>query len=360
MSITKYTFFSPNGNDYPVTANADAKLYMSLSGIDYTTFNRVDWSNPTQAGLTKTFVKTSFVVAGRFFQAENQLVQLLPSATNFIHVVIDLSTPLDPVKFTAETADNSNTVDINNTSGIYKRCIEKVTTNGGSIISTEKIAQNRIFDIATIQKAIINTANVVNSNVSGATSLNTLNTSGKAVLSILEVKNSTLLKNTTISGNLTVSGVTTSKYFTADESVTAKTLIANGRTTTNSLVVKGVTGERSGTFQTPTIYSTINGTALQEFVLYRNGNVVTGTFADIRVDGGIPGAGAIIGWIQDNSFKPEYTQKFTMYTMYGKRMLLSVDPGGAFRNWGDAIPKNDEIYGGVFWICKGTEGGIRG
>ena len=360
MTITKYTFFSPNGNDYPVTANADAKLYMSLSGIDYTTFNRVDWSNPTQAGLTKTFVKTSFVVAGRFFQAENQLVQLLPSAINFIHVVIDLSTPLDPVKFTAETSDNSNTVDINNQSGIYKRCIEKVTTNGGSIISTEKIAQNRIFDIATIQKAVINTANIVNTNVSGATNLNTLSTSGKAVLSILEVQNSTLLKNTTISGNLTVSGVTTSKYFTANESVTTKTLTANGRTTTNSLVVKGVTGERSGTFQTPTIYSTINGTALQEFVLYRNGNVVTGNFADIRVDGGIPNKGAIIGWVQDNAFKPEYTQKFTMYTLYGKRMLLSVDPGGAFRNWGDAIAKNDEIYGGVFWICKGTEGGLRG
>ena len=359
MSITKYTFFSPNGNDYPVTANADAKLYMSLSGIDYTTFNRVDWSNPTQAGLTKTFVKTSFVVAGRFFQAENQLVQLLPSAINFIHVVIDLSTPLDPVKFTAETADNSNTVDINNTSGIYKRCIEKVTTNGSSIISTEKIAQNRIFDIATIQKAVINTANVVNSNVTGATNLNTLNTSGKAVLSILEVKNSTLLKDTTISGNLTISGVTTTRFLEVNATANAQNINVRNGMTTKSLAIQGVVGERSKTFQSPTIYSTINGTALQEFVLYRNGNVVTGNFADIRIDGGIPNNGAIIGWIQDNEFKPEYTQKFTMYTMYGKRILLSVDPGGAFRNWGDAIAKNDEIYGGVFWICKGTDGGLR-
>lgn len=358
MTITKYTFFSPNGNDYPVTADADAKLYMSLGNMDYTTFSRVDWSNPTQAGLTKTFVKTSFIVAGRFFQAENQLVQLLPSAINFIHVVIDLSTPLDPVKFTAETADNSNTVDINNTSGIYKKCIEKVTTNGGSIISTEKIAQNRIFDIATIQKAVVNTANIVNTNVSGATNLNTLSTSGKAVLSILEVQNSTLLKNTTISGNLTVSGVTTSKYFTANESVTTKTLTANGRTTTNSLVVKGVTGERSGTFQTPTIYSTINGTAFPNFTLYRNGNVVTGNFSEIIVRGGIGGSGAIIGWVQDNDFKPQKTQKYSMRTKNGRNFMLSVDTGGAFRNWGDSISAGDEIYGGVFWICKGTEGGI--
>lgn len=359
MSITKYTFFSPNGNDYPVTADADAKLYMSLSGIDYTTFNRVDWSNPTQAGLTKTFVKTSFLVAGRFFQAENQLIQLLPSASNFIHATIDLSTPLDPVKLTVESSDNSNTIDINNKSGVYKRCIEKVETNGGSIISTEKMTQNRIFDLATINKAIFKTIQTVDLKATGATNLNTLNTSGKAVLSILEVQNSTLLKNTTISGNLTVSGVTTSKFFTAGESVTTKNLTASGKTTTNSLTIKGVAGERSKTFQSPTIYSTINGTALQEFTLYRNGNVVTGNFAEIVVNGGIGGAGAIIGWIQDNDFKPEYTQKFSMRTRLGKNFMLSVDTGGAFRNWGDSIAKGDEIYGGVFWICKGTEGGLR-
>ena len=358
MTIKKYTFFSPNGNDFPVTANSDGKLYMALGNLDYTTFSRVDWSNPTQAGLTKTFVKTSFVVAGRFFQAENELVQLLPSATNFIHVVIDLSTPLDPVKFTSETTDNSNTIDINNLSGVYKRCIEKIVTNSGSIISTEKIAQNRIFDIATIQKAVINTANVVNSNVSGATNLNTLNTSGKAVLSILEVKNSTLLKNTTISGNLTVSGVTTSRFFTATESVTSNNVIAKNNTTTNTLIVKGVKGQRSAQVQTPTIYATITGTALEELLLYRNGNVITGTFADITVSGGIPTSGAIIGWITDNDFKPQYTQKFSMYTRFGKRLMLSVDPGGAFRSWGDPIAKGDEIYGGVFWICKGTEGGL--
>ena len=359
MTIKNYTFFSPNGNDFPVTADADAKLYMALGNLDYATFSRVDWSNPTQAGLTKTFVKSSFVVAGRFFQAENELVQLLASSTNFIHVVIDLSTPLSPVKFTAEITDNSNTIDINNLSGTYKCCIEKIITNGGSIISTEKIAQNRIFDIATIQKAVINTANLVNANITGDTKVKTITTSGKAILDTLEVKNSTLLKNTTISGNLTVSGVTTSKFFTATESVTTKNLTATGKATTNSLTIKGVAGERSGTFQSPTIYSTINGTALQEFILYRNANVVTGNFSEITVEGGIPGAGAIIGWIIDNNFKPEYTQKFSMRTRLGKNLMLSVDTGGAFRNWGDPIAKGDEIYGGVFWICKGTEGGLR-
>lgn len=421
MTIKKYTFFSPNGNDFPVTANSDAKLYMALGNLDYTTFSRVDWSTPTQAGLTKTFVKTSFVVAGRFFQAENELVQLLPAATNFIHVVIDLSTPLDPVKFTSETTDNSNTIDINNSSGIYKRCIEKVITNSGYIISTEKIAQNRIFDIATIKKAVINTANVVNSNVSGATNLNTLNTSGKAVLSILEVKNSTLLKNTTISGNLTVSGVTTSRYFTATESVTSKNVIANNNTTTNTLtvknstslknttiggnlnvsgvatsnfltatesvisknvtskhvtstdvtsanvtsknviaentlIVKAVKGKRSEQFQTPTTYATITGTALEFFTLYKSANVVTCNFWGTPTSGSIPGGGAIVGWITDNAFKPEYTQNFTVFTANGQRCRFTVDPGGAIRSH-EPVGKNVEIWDSMQWIVPGTEGG---
>lgn len=422
MTIKKYTFFSPNGNDFPVTANSDAKLYMALGNLDYTTFSRVDWSAPTQAGLTKTFVKTSFVVAGRFFQAENELVQLSPAATNFIHVVIDLSTPLDPVKFTSETTDNSNTIDINNSSGIYKRCIEKVITNSGYIISTEKIAQNRIFDIATIKKAVINTANVVNSNVSGATNLNTLNTSGKAVLSILEVKNSTLLKNTTISGNLTVSGVTTSRYFTATESVTANNVIAKNNTTTNTLtvknstllknatiggnltvsgvatsnfltatesvisknvtsknvtsnnviaenvitsknviaentlIVKAVKGKRSEQFQTPTTYATITGTALEFFTLYKSANVVTCNFWGTPTSGSIPGGGAIVGWITDNAFKPEYTQNFTVFTANGQRCRFTVDPGGAIRSH-EPIGKNVEIWDSMQWIVPGTEGG---
>lgn len=422
MTIRKYTFFSPNGNDFPVTANSDAKLYMALGNLDYTTFSRVDWSTPTQAGLTKTFVKTSFVVAGRFFQAENELVQLLPAATNFIHVVIDLSTPLDPVKFTSETTDNSNTIDINNSSGIYKRCIEKVITNSGFIISTEKIAQNRIFDIATIKKAVINTANVVNSNVSGATNLNTLNTSGKAVLSILEVQNSTLLKNTTISGNLTVSGVTTSRYFTATESVTANNVIAKNNTTTNTLtvknstllrnatiggnltvsgvatsnfltatesvisknvtsknvtsnnviaenvitsknviaentlIVKAVKGKRSEQFQTPTTYATITGTALEFFTLYKSANVVTCNFWGTPTSGSIPGGGAIVGWITDNAFKPEYTQNFTVFTANGQRCRFTVDPGGAIRSH-EPVGKNVEIWDSMQWIVPGTEGG---
>ena len=350
MTITKFTFFSPNGNDYPVTANSDAKLYQMLSGFNYETFGREDWQATTTAGLTKTFVNTSLVVAGRYFELHDELVTLQASTKNFIHVAIDLSNTANPVTLTVGTSDTSNTIDINNGTGVYKRCIEVVETNAGSVVTTTLIPAKHIFKDAKIEKATITDSSITNLNVSNkVTFANGFNVKNKGWIDELQV----------YKGFISQFIVTTETIY-AGTTITGKDIVSNNKTTTNTLEIKGDKNQRSNQFKTPTVYNTINGTALQEFVLYRNGNVVTGNFADIRVDGGIPGAGAIIGWIQDNDFKPEYTQKFTMYTMYGKRMLLSVDPGGAFRNWGDAIAKNDEIYGGVFWICKGTEGGLRG
>lgn len=350
MTITKYTFFSPNGNDYPVTANADGKLYQMLSGFDYTTFGRKDWQKPTTSGLTKTFVNTSLVVAGRYFELYNELVTLQASAKNYIHVAIDLSNTANPVTLTVGTSDTSNTIDINNGTGVYKRCIEVVETNAGSVATTTLMPATHIFENFKTEKATISESNTTNLNVSNNVSFaNGFVVKKKGWIDDLQVYSSFISK--------TIVATETANIGTT---LTTKNANINEKTTTGTFEIKGVQNQRSNQFKTPTVYSTINGTALQEFTLYRNANVVTGNFADIRVDGGIPGAGAIIGWITDNAFKPEYTQKFTMYTLYGKRMLLSVDPGGAFRNWGDAIPKNDEIYGGVFWICKGTEGGLRG
>lgn len=350
MTITKFTFFSPNGNDYPVTANADGKLYQMLSGFDYTTFGRKDWQKSTTAGLTKTFVNTSLVVAGRYFELHNELVTLQASAKNYIHVAIDLSNTANPVTLTVGTSDTSNTIDINNGTGVYKRCIEVVETNAGSVATTTLMPTTHIFESFKTEKATISESNITNLNVSNNVRFsNGFVVNKKGWIDDLQVYSSFISK--------TIVATETANIGTT---LTTKNANVNEKTTTGTFEIKGVQNQRSNQFKTPTVYSTINGTALQEFTLYRNANVVTGNFANIRVDGGIPGGGAIIGWIMDNAFKPEYTQKFSMSTLYGKRMLLSVDPGGAFRNWGDAIPKNDEIYGGVFWICKGTEGGLRG
>lgn len=350
MTITKFTFFSPNGNDYPVTANADAKLYQMLSGFNYETFGRTDWQPTTTAGLTKTFVNTSLVVAGRYFELHDELVNLQASAKNFIHVAVDLSDTANPVTLTVGTSDTSNTIDINNESGVYKRCIEVVETNAGSVATTTLMPAKHIFEEVEIEKATISDSHVTNLDVSNNVKFaNGFTVKQKGWIDDLQVYSSFISK--TIVATETINAGTT---------LTAKDAIVKNKTTTNTLEIKGVQNQRSNQFKTPTVYSTINGTALQEFVLYRSANVITGNFSEITVDGGIPGAGAIIGWIQDNAFKPEYTQKFSMRTRLGKNFMLSVDTGGAFRNWGDPIAKGDEIYGGVFWICKGTEGGLRG
>lgn len=349
MTINKFTFFSPNGNDFPVTANADAKLYQILGGFDYETFGRNDVTKPSSVGLTYTYTNTSLVVAGRYIELVGELVNLSASASNYIHVTIDLSTPLNPVTLTVATSDQSNTIDINSGSGVYKRCIDIVQTDGGGVIKINPVAPKHIFDFAKVGEFEANNSKVNTLNVAGAVKFEQGFT----------VKGKGLIDNLQVYGSLITKTLATTQTADIGQTLTAQNITSKNGVSTKKLIVDGIPSERSNSFRTPTIYSTINGTALQEFTLYRNGNVVTGNFADIRVDGGIPNNGAIIGWIQDNAFKPEYTHKFTMYTLYGKRMLLSVDPGGAFRNWGDAIAKNDEIYGGVFWICKGTEGGLR-
>lgn len=350
MTITKYTFFSPEGNNFPVTANADAKLHMMLGDLPYNTFIRKDFQATTQAGLTKTYVNTSLVVAGRYFELRNHLINLTPSTKNYIHVAIDLSTPLDPVSIVVATANQSNEIDINNESGVYKRCIEIIETNGGSISKTTVIPSFKIIEDLKTTTATIAEANVTNLDVSNNVTIdNQLTVSKASSFQNVDIKGLTTTKDLIATGNMKSS---------AD--IGGKSLTAQTSTTTKTINIKGDLAMRSNTFRSPTVYSSINGSALPEFLLYRNANTVTGNFADIKVIGGIPGGGAIIGWVQDNAFKPEFTHKFTMYTIQGKRVLLSVDPGGAFRNWGDAVAAGDEIYGGVFWTCKGTEGGIKG
>lgn len=350
MTITKFTFFSPNGNDYPVTANSDAKLYQMLSGFNYETFGREDWQPTTTTGLTKTFVNTSLVVAGRYFELHDELVTLQASAKNFIHVAIDLSNTANPVTLTVGTSDTSNTIDINNGTGVYKRCIEVIETNAGLVVTTTLMTAKHIFKDVEMERATITDSSVTNLNVSNnVTFANGFRIKNKGWIDELQVYKGFISQY-----------IVTTETISAGTTITGKDIVSNNKTTTNTLEIKGDKNQRSNQFKTPTVYNTINGTALQEFVLYRNANVVTGNFSEISVVGGIPGAGAIIGWIQDSDFKPEYTQKFSMRTRLGKNFMLSVDTGGAFRNWGDSIAEGDEIYGGVFWICKGTEGGLRG
>ena len=347
MTIKNFTFFSPNGTEFPVGANNDGKLYMMLTGMDYGTIRRKDWSEPVNTALNVQYINTSIIAGGRYFELFDETVALRADSINYIHANIDLTQTTSPVSLSAETVNNSNRTDINNDSGVLKVLIDIITTNAIGVIKAEKPKQVTSLGEVTL---------------SGDARID-----GKAVLSTLEVKDSILLKNTTISGNLTVSGATTSRSFTATESVTANNVtaknntttnnvIAKNNTTTNTLIVKGVPGQRSAQFQTPTVYATITGTALEFFTLYKSANVVTCNFQSSPTSGSIPGGGAVVGWITDNTFKPEYTQNFTVFTANGQRCRFTVDHNGAIRSH-EPVGKNVEIWDSMQWIVPGTEGG---
>lgn len=136
MTITNYTFFSPNGDDFPVTANADGKLYMMLTAMDYGSIRCRHWKSPINTALNRIYTNTSIVLGGRYFELSDHSITLLPNTTNFIHAVIDLSNPLNPVTITVENSNNSNTTDVNNNSGVLKRVFDIVVTSTTGVTSS--------------------------------------------------------------------------------------------------------------------------------------------------------------------------------------------------------------------------------
>ena len=147
MTIKNFTFFSPNGTEFPVGSNNDGKLYMMLTGMGYRTIRRKDWKSPLNTALNVQYVNTSIVAGGRYFELLDETVALKGNAVNYIHANIDLTQTANPVSLSAETSNNSNGVDINNGSGVLKVCFDVVTTSGTGVTSTEPVGQASILDI---------------------------------------------------------------------------------------------------------------------------------------------------------------------------------------------------------------------
>lgn len=145
MTITNYTFFSPNGTEFPVSATADAKLYQMLSGMTLADYKRTDWSAPVDTALNRQYTNTSLVVGGRYFELSNETVALKASSTNYVHANIDLAKPNAPVSISVEATDNSNANDINNSSGLLKKCFDIIQTDGASVLASNAPLQNVTF-----------------------------------------------------------------------------------------------------------------------------------------------------------------------------------------------------------------------
>ena len=146
MTIKNFTFFSPNGTEFPVGSNNDGKLYMMLTGMGYRTIRRKDWKSPLNTALNVQYVNTSIVAGGRYFELLDETVALKGNAVNYIHANIDLTQTANPVSLSAETSNNSNGVDINNGSGVLKVCFDVVTTSGTGVTSIKPILQASTLD----------------------------------------------------------------------------------------------------------------------------------------------------------------------------------------------------------------------
>ena len=167
MTIKNFTFFSPNGTEFPVGSNNDGKLYMMLTGMDYKTIRRKDWSNPITTALNIQYTNTSIIAGGRYFELLNETIALTANAVNYIHANIDLTKTTNPVSLSAETSDNSNNVDINNGSGVLKVCFDVVTTSSTGVISTQPIVQTSILDnVSTKSLTVDRTAQIGSLSVS--------------------------------------------------------------------------------------------------------------------------------------------------------------------------------------------------
>ena len=187
MTIKNFTFFSPNGTEFPVGSNNDGKLYMMLTGMDYGTIRRKDWSSPLNTALNVQYTNTSIIAGGRYFELLNETVALKGDSINYIHANIDLTQTANPVSLSAETVDNSNRVDLNNSSGVLKVLIDIRTTDGLGVISA-KAPDN----VTYLDEVVINSISTTSGSLSIGNGV-TLNWQKKA--DIVEIKWSGILTN---------------------------------------------------------------------------------------------------------------------------------------------------------------------
>lgn len=363
MTITKYTFFSPNGTEYPVTANADAKLYMMLSGVDYKTFKVTSFEGTTNTGLTRTYKNVSFLVAGRYFELTDHLITLLPSAKNYIHVNIDLATPLNPVSISVESADRSNTIDINNGSGVYRRCFEIITTSSNGVSSVEGMEQVRYFDSINTPKTTSTAINATNITISNKLTTKDINATGTVGTYNLNATNNIQTKTLTATGAASVGTTLSAKYGNFQSSVTANhfkssNLVEGIEIKGKKENIKPDPSSVPGDSKTPTYYSNIWGAddSLRAITLFRSGNVVWGSFPDVPIGNPIPGGGAIVGWIKHGEFTPVWNVYITAWTTDGQRCRFTINKEGALQSH-TAISSGKTIWGSMSWITAGSEGG---
>lgn len=151
MTIYPYTFASIGGASFPVGANNDGRLYQILANkMKNGDIKRYDFTAPVNTALNRQYSGTAIIAGGRYFELINEQVVLIANTSNYITVNIDLSNPANPITISNESADLSNTTDINKNNGLLRVCFEVVTTNGNSVVSTSSKIENDNFQNITV------------------------------------------------------------------------------------------------------------------------------------------------------------------------------------------------------------------
>ena len=107
MTIKNYTFFSPSGTEFPISATADRRLYLMLGGMNYADYKMKHWVQPVNSGFNRIYKDTSFIIAGAYFELKEQAVVVSANSNSYVHINIDLSNVSAPVFITVENQDNS-------------------------------------------------------------------------------------------------------------------------------------------------------------------------------------------------------------------------------------------------------------
>ncbi|KGA88466.1 hypothetical protein KV39_02165 [Escherichia coli] len=305
MTIKNFTFFSPNGTEFPVGSNNDGKLYMMLTGMGYRTIRRKDWKSPLNTALNVQYVNTSIVAGGRYFELLNETVALKGNAVNYIHANIDLTQTANPVSLSAETSNNSNGVDINNGSGVLKVCFDVVTTSGTGVTSIKPILQASTLDsISANDLSLKDSINANNLSLKGSINANDLS-----------------LKDSINANNLSLKG-----------SINANNLSLKGSINANDISLRG-------TIDVPTQMLTIqtgNGMQLQftkkndDLVIVRLFGSVSTTKAGIKMSG---------PWV-DKEFRPAVVQSIVgHFAGHETSFHIDIDTNGSITWWGPDIGK---------------------
>ena len=294
MTIKNFTFFSPNGTEFPVGSNNDGKLYMMLTGMGYRTIRRKDWKSPLNTALNVQYVNTSIVAGGRYFELLDETVALKGNAVNYIHANIDLTQTANPVSLSAETSNNSNGVDINNGSGVLKVCFDVVTTSGTGVTSIKPILQTSTLD---------------------SISANDISLKGSISANDISLKSSITANDISLKG-----------------SIAANNISLKGSITANNISLKG-------SIDVPTEMSTVktgNGLLLQltkkndDLVIVRLSGSVSNTKTGIKMSG---------PWV-DREFRPAVVQSIVgHFAGRDTSFHIDIDPDGSITWWGANIDK---------------------